>query len=41
MKRFEEPVMNLEMIEIADVITTSNGGTGAGGDVGGAGNTDW
>ena len=41
MKRFEEPVINLEMIEIADVITTSNSGTVAGGDVGGAGNTDW
>ena len=38
MKRFEEPVMNLEMIEITDVITTSSG---ASGDVGGAGGTQW
>ena len=40
MKKFETPVMNVVKIEIADVLTTSIGGSGQTGSEGGAGQED-
>ena len=40
MKKYETPVVEVEVMHIEDIITTS-GGNGAGADVGGAGDPEW